>query len=260
MEHCRQCNPLGPTVVYIAKLFPRGDGAVFDAFGRVFSGSIKAGDRVRVLGESFSPDDEEDSAVEEVTGVCIYQARYRVPVPRAYAGTRLSLSPSLCLYICEPSLSASLAHLSLPLYLSTLAIRETGAPLSLPRYLSTLAISKPVAPLSASIFVNSGYQGTGCTSLYACISFNSCYQGSWCASLYVPVPHAYAGVLVSLCISLCRYGIVPEVVQCHRQKTGHLVCPCRSLYDTTSPRAKYTSRSHHVTARCATSGLLLVNT
>lgn len=42
--------------------------------------------QVRVLGETYTPEDEEDSAVAEVTAVWAYQARYRVPLPKATAG------------------------------------------------------------------------------------------------------------------------------------------------------------------------------
>lgn len=39
-----------------------------------------------MLGESYTPEDEEDSAVADVGGVYVYQARYRVPVAKAMAG------------------------------------------------------------------------------------------------------------------------------------------------------------------------------
>ena len=39
-----------------------------------------------MLGEGFTPEDEEDSSVAEVSAVHVYQARYRVPVGRATAG------------------------------------------------------------------------------------------------------------------------------------------------------------------------------
>lgn len=39
-----------------------------------------------MLGEGYTPDDEEDSAVAEVSNVYVYQARYRIPVSRATAG------------------------------------------------------------------------------------------------------------------------------------------------------------------------------
>ena len=42
--------------------------------------------QVRVLGEAFTPDDEEDSTVAEVTSVWVYQARYRTPLNKAVAG------------------------------------------------------------------------------------------------------------------------------------------------------------------------------
>ncbi len=42
--------------------------------------------QVRVLGEGYTPDDEEDSAVAEVSAVYVYQARYRTPLARATAG------------------------------------------------------------------------------------------------------------------------------------------------------------------------------
>jgi U5 small nuclear ribonucleoprotein component len=53
------------------------DCSSFDAFGRIISGTLRPGDRVRVLGEAYTPDDEEDSAVAEVSNVWVYQARYR---------------------------------------------------------------------------------------------------------------------------------------------------------------------------------------
>ncbi len=47
--HMRACNPAGPLVVHISKLFPKSDCSAFDAFGRILSGSVKPGDRVRHL-------------------------------------------------------------------------------------------------------------------------------------------------------------------------------------------------------------------
>lgn len=95
MGHCNTCNSHGPVVVYIAKLFPKPDCSSFDVFGRVFSGSVKAGDKVRVLGQSYSPEDEEDSAVAQVSKVCVFMGRYRIPVTKCMAGGELL--PPTCL-------------------------------------------------------------------------------------------------------------------------------------------------------------------
>mmetsp|Transcript_32249 Transcript_32249/g.84013 ORF Transcript_32249/g.84013 Transcript_32249/m.84013 type:complete len:1110 (+) Transcript_32249:169-3498(+) len=85
-EFMLSCNPRGPLVMHIAKLFPKQDCSSFDAYGRIISGTLRPGDQVRVLGEGYTPDDEEDSAVATVSNVFIYQARYRVPIARATAG------------------------------------------------------------------------------------------------------------------------------------------------------------------------------
>ena len=45
--HMRACNPAGPLVVHIAKLFPKSDASAFDGFGRILSGTVKLGDKVR---------------------------------------------------------------------------------------------------------------------------------------------------------------------------------------------------------------------
>ena len=45
-----------------------------------------------MLGEAYTPEDEEDSAVAEVSNVWVYQARYRIPLTKALAGV---LSPSM---------------------------------------------------------------------------------------------------------------------------------------------------------------------
>jgi len=50
-EHMAACNARGPLAAHIAKLIPKADCSGFDALARVFSGTVKPGDRVRVLGE-----------------------------------------------------------------------------------------------------------------------------------------------------------------------------------------------------------------
>ncbi len=81
------CEAKAPLMVQIAKSYVRADCATFDSFGRVLSGTVRVGDKVRVLGPRYSPDDEEDMTVQEVTKIWVYQAgRYRVEVNRVVAG------------------------------------------------------------------------------------------------------------------------------------------------------------------------------
>ncbi|KAJ3679071.1 hypothetical protein LUZ60_017082 [Juncus effusus] len=83
----KTCDPNGSLMVNVTKLYPKPDCTVFDAFGRVYSGTIKTGQTVKVLGENYSPDDEEDMTVKEVTKLWVYQARYRIAVSQAPAGS-----------------------------------------------------------------------------------------------------------------------------------------------------------------------------
>lgn len=83
----KSCDPNGPLMVNVTKLYPKPDCSVFDAFGRVYSGTIRTGQTVRVLGEGYSPEDEEDMTVKEVTKLWVYQARDRIPIAEAPPGT-----------------------------------------------------------------------------------------------------------------------------------------------------------------------------
>ncbi|KAI3957124.1 hypothetical protein MKW92_035581 [Papaver armeniacum] len=86
-DSMESCDPSGPLMVNVTKLYPKPDCSVFDVLGRVYSGEIQTGQTLRVLGEGYSPDDEEDMTVKEVTKLWVYQARYRIPVSKAPAGS-----------------------------------------------------------------------------------------------------------------------------------------------------------------------------
>ncbi|KAJ3007597.1 U5 small nuclear ribonucleoprotein component [Thoreauomyces humboldtii] len=83
----KELDPEGPLMIHIVKLYNATDMSEFDAFGRVLSGTIKLGQKVRVLGEGYTPDDEEDMTVREVTGLSIFESRYKVQVTQARAGS-----------------------------------------------------------------------------------------------------------------------------------------------------------------------------
>ena len=56
----RECRSDGPVSVHITKLYHATDAQSFRALGRVVSGTLKKGEQVKVLGEGYSPEDEED--------------------------------------------------------------------------------------------------------------------------------------------------------------------------------------------------------
>lgn len=71
-----KCDADGPTVVHITKLYHTEDAQDFRAFGRVMSGTVRRGQVVKVLGEGYSPEDEEDMVVQEVEQVLINESRW----------------------------------------------------------------------------------------------------------------------------------------------------------------------------------------
>lgn len=79
VQSMQECNPEGPVMVQIAKLYHTTDAQSFRAFGRVISGTLRKGMDVKVLGESYSPEDEEDMVKAQVEDIWFSESRL---VPR----------------------------------------------------------------------------------------------------------------------------------------------------------------------------------
>eukprot|EP00761_Pharyngomonas_kirbyi_P000852 gb/GECH01000853.1/.p1 GENE.gb/GECH01000853.1/~~gb/GECH01000853.1/.p1 ORF type:complete len:1021 (+),score=214.98 gb/GECH01000853.1/:1-3063(+) len=82
----KSCDASAPLMLYVTKLYHSPDCSSFYTLGRIFSGTVKVGDRVQVLGEGYSAENEEDITVQEVSRVAIMEARYQVEVSRAGPG------------------------------------------------------------------------------------------------------------------------------------------------------------------------------
>jgi U5 small nuclear ribonucleoprotein component len=82
----KRCDPNGPLMIHCVKLYSSNDGQSFETFGRIYSGTIHPGDRVQVLGEGYSPQDQEDMAIATVEAVSIPRGRSRTDVTAASAG------------------------------------------------------------------------------------------------------------------------------------------------------------------------------
>lgn len=81
-----ECDPNGRLMVHSSKMYPTDDCTFFQVLARVFSGTLYAGQDVRLLGENYSLADEEDSRILTVGRLWIYEARYRMEVNRVPAG------------------------------------------------------------------------------------------------------------------------------------------------------------------------------
>ncbi|KAI0690740.1 Calreticulin family-domain-containing protein [Cytidiella melzeri] len=87
----QNCDPEGPLMINITKLYQTTDAQSFRTFGRVLSGTLRKGMDVKVLGEGYSPEDEEDMVKAYVEDIWINEARYYIPTEEVTAGNLVLL-------------------------------------------------------------------------------------------------------------------------------------------------------------------------
>lgn len=51
----KACDPSGPLMMYVAKMVPSPEKGRFYAVGRVFSGTVAPGQKVRIMGPDYDP-------------------------------------------------------------------------------------------------------------------------------------------------------------------------------------------------------------
>jgi elongation factor 2 len=56
----KNCDPNAPLMLYISKMVPTSDKGRFYAFGRVFSGTVSSGPKVRIMGPNYIPGKKDD--------------------------------------------------------------------------------------------------------------------------------------------------------------------------------------------------------
>ncbi|KAF7324475.1 Elongation factor [Mycena kentingensis (nom. inval.)] len=95
----RDCDPKGPLVVFISKMVPTPERGRFYAMGRVFSGTVRTGQAVRIQGPHYVPGagggarrDKEDLYVgKSVQRVVLMMGRYVEPLADCPAGNIVAL-------------------------------------------------------------------------------------------------------------------------------------------------------------------------
>ncbi|KAJ5600141.1 hypothetical protein N7450_001208 [Penicillium hetheringtonii] len=80
------CDQDGPLVVHVTKLFSSTDATGFYSFGRILSGTARPGQQIRVLGEGYTPEDEEDMVVATISDTWIAETCYNIPTDGVPAG------------------------------------------------------------------------------------------------------------------------------------------------------------------------------
>jgi elongation factor 2 len=78
-------------MLYVSKMVPTSDKGRFYAFGRVFSGTAKAGPKVRIQGPNFVPGKKEDMFIKSIQRTVLMMGRYVEPIEDVPAGNIVGL-------------------------------------------------------------------------------------------------------------------------------------------------------------------------
>jgi elongation factor 2 len=87
----RDCDPKAPLVLYISKMVPTSDKGRFYAFGRVFSGTVRAGPKIRIQGPNYIPGKKDDLFIKSVQRTVLMMGRYIEPIEDCPAGNIVGL-------------------------------------------------------------------------------------------------------------------------------------------------------------------------
>merc|ERR1719266_2946243 len=87
----RACDPKGPLMMYVSKMVPTSDKGRFYAFGRVFSGTIATGLKVRIQGPHYKPGGKEDLNVKSVQRTVLMMGRTTEQIADVPCGNTVAL-------------------------------------------------------------------------------------------------------------------------------------------------------------------------
>ena len=87
----RECDPKGPLMIYISKMVPTSDKGRFYAFGRVFSGTVSAGQKVRIMGTNYNAATKVDLFIKNIQRTVLMMGRTVEQVPAIPCGNTCGL-------------------------------------------------------------------------------------------------------------------------------------------------------------------------
>jgi elongation factor 2 len=88
----RDCDPKGSLVFFVSKLVPTSDTGRFFAFGRVFSGTVRSGLKVRIQGPNYVPGKRDDLFIKSIQRTILMMGRYNEPIEDCPAGNICGLA------------------------------------------------------------------------------------------------------------------------------------------------------------------------
>jgi len=87
----KACDPKGPLMMYVSKMVPTADKSRFFAFGRVFSGTIATGQKVRIMGANYQPGKKDDLYEKTIQRTVIMMGRTVEYIPDVPCGNTVGL-------------------------------------------------------------------------------------------------------------------------------------------------------------------------
>ena len=87
----KKCDKDGPLCIFISKMVPTNDKGRFYAFGRVFSGIVATGQKVRIMGPNYVPGSKNDLNVKNVQRTVIMMGGKVEAVPDVPCGNTVGL-------------------------------------------------------------------------------------------------------------------------------------------------------------------------
>jgi len=81
----------GALMIFISKMVPTSDGGRFFAFGRVFSGTVSTGQKVRIMGPNYKPGTKTDLNVKNIQRTVLMMAGKVEPVADVPCGNTVGL-------------------------------------------------------------------------------------------------------------------------------------------------------------------------
>merc|ERR1719231_1196549 len=89
--YIRNCDSDGPLMMYVSKLIPTPDKGRFFAFGRVFSGTVRTGAKVKIMGPNYIQGKKEDLYIKNVQRTILMMGRKTEAVESVTAGNTCAL-------------------------------------------------------------------------------------------------------------------------------------------------------------------------
>merc|ERR1712050_277045 len=72
----KACDPAGPLMMYVSKMVPTSDKGRFYAFGRVFTGTVATGQKVRIMVPNYVPGKKDDLYIKPIQRTILMMGRY----------------------------------------------------------------------------------------------------------------------------------------------------------------------------------------